>query len=364
LTSALILFVLATSSACLDRRHDLLVVVQDGKYGFIDHSGKVAIRPQFAWADDFWRGLGTVYVCGHYVSIDSSGSLVSFRVSGQSRLGPRREGEKVGFVDEHGQFKIKPSFDDALPFSEGLAAVRIGEQWGFVDTTGRQVIRPQFAAAYYFHEGVGTATLDSASVLIDRSGKVLASGFEFIDGITSHGRVPATKDGKSGYLDLHGRVVIPLIYDFADTFLGGLAPVKKGGKWGYIDPSGRVVMPFTFDEAGPFASGLAPVKVGARTGFIDGAGSIVFDLPFSHAPGFLTGDEEDGFFIAESDVSRFFTDDEKFGYVNTSGRVIWGPTKGSPDHAPLLGWSDDEKAASCEGISESIKAAIARLFPR
>jgi hypothetical protein len=85
---------------------------------------------------------------------------------------------------------------------------------------------------------------------------------------------------------------------------------------------------------------------------------------FSHAPGFLTGDEEDGFFIAESDVSRFFTDDEKFGYVNTSGRVIWGPTKGSPDHAPLLGWSDDEKAASCEGISESIKAAIARLFPR
>jgi WG containing repeat len=38
--------------------------MQDGKYGYIDHAGKVVIRPQFIWAEDFWGGLGTVYVCG------------------------------------------------------------------------------------------------------------------------------------------------------------------------------------------------------------------------------------------------------------------------------------------------------------
>jgi hypothetical protein len=62
-------------------KDDALVVVQYGKYGFIDHHGNFVIKPQLIWADDFWNGLGTVYVCGQYVSIDSSGSLLSRRIA-------------------------------------------------------------------------------------------------------------------------------------------------------------------------------------------------------------------------------------------------------------------------------------------
>ena len=357
---------LAAPSACAHKIGDqLLLVVQAGKYGYIDHNGRIAIQPQFIWSDDFWRGFASVYVCGHYVSMDPSGAIVPLRITVPGRLEPRTEGQKVGFVDEHGRFKIEPSFDQALEFSDGLAAVRVGERWGFVDANGKMAIRPQFESAYYFHDGVASVKLGGTDVLIDRSGQVLASGVEvMLEGLPADERVPARKDDKSGYLDLQGHVAIPLIYDSGRGFSGGLAAVEKAGKWGYIDPSGRVVIPIEFDDAGQFGSGLAPAKVGARSGFINKAGRFVFELAFDYAPGFFTGDWENNRFTADSDVSRFWTTDGKFGIVNTSGRVIWGPTDGSPEHRPLQGWSEDENAASCQGISESTKATIARIFPK
>jgi hypothetical protein len=355
----LALLAVGASCICFGRNQDEpLVIVQDGRYGYIDHSGKIIIQPQFIWADDFWRGLGTAYVCGRYVSIDSSGALLPLRVTVQGHLEPKREGQRVGFVDAQGHFKINPTFDDALPFSDGLAAVKVGNKWGFVDTAGRQVIQPRFNAAYYFREGVGTAELDSGDVLIDASGKTLASGFQFVD-LVSNGRVPASREGKDGYLDLRGNVTIPFVYQSVRSFSGGLAAVKKEGKWGYVDQDGHPVIPFDLEEAGPFASGLAPARAGGRTGFINKSGKFSFYLPFSYAPGFLTGDHESDMFITDTDVSRFWTPDSKFGYINTSGRVVWGPSSGSPDHPPIMGWSDEENAKSCEGISETIRATIA-----
>lgn len=339
-------------------RSEPLVVVQNGKYGYIDHEGKVIIRPQFIWADDFWRGLGTVYVCGRYVSIDASGALLPLRIAVPGHLEPKKEDGKFGFVDGSGQFKIAPAFDDVLPFSEGYAAVRSGRKWGFIDNSGRVVIQPQFTSAYYFREGVAIAELDSGSVLIDTAGRVLATNLDFID-FVAEGRVPARRDERSGYLDLSGKVAIPFVYDEVASFSGGLAAVKSGEKWGYVNREGKVVIAPKFDDAGQFASALAPARIGDHSGFIDQSGTFVFSLAYIQAPGFLTGDEQSNLFIAPSDVSRFWTADEKFGYVNLAGRVIWGPMEGSPDHPPLLGWSDEDKARSCEDVPASMRRAIA-----
>lgn len=338
-------------------QNDPLVVVKDGKYGYIDHEGHVLIPPQFVWADDFWRGLGTVYVCGHYISIDSSGVLHPLRIAVDGNLEPKEKGGKFGFVDGSGEFKIAPLFDEALSFSEGLAAVRSGEKWGFVDTSGRFVIQPKFKAAFYFREGIGLAEsdLDPSFVLIDKLGNVLGN-FDYVD-LVAEGRVPAARGEKRGFLDLHGRVAIPFVYDGVNAFSGGLAAVEKGEKWGYVDRDGNAVIPPKFDQAGPFGNGLAPAKQGKQSGFIDKSGKFVFSLAFDYAPGFLTGDEDSNLFVAPADVSRFWTVDGQFGYVNTSGHVIWGPTE-CPDHPPLAGWSEEDKARSCEGLPEATRKAV------
>lgn len=333
-----------------------LVVVQNGKYGFIDHQGNFVVKPQFIWADGFSQGLGTVYVCGQYLSIDSAGNLLPLRTAAKSHLEPERRDNKIGFVDAEGQFTIKPVFDDALTFSGGLAAVKVGEKWGFVDTAGKQVIPPKFDAAYYFRDGVAVVELDSSEVLIDTTGTPVASGYKIVDLVTA-GRVPASRDDKEGFLDPHGAIAIPFLYETVRSFSGELAAAKQNGKWGYLDRDGKVVIPFIFDDAGPFASGLAPAKLGSKTGFIDKSGKFSFFLSYSYAPGFLTGDK-DGVFLAESDVSRFWTEDNKFGYVNKVGKVVWGPIEGNPDHPPLFGWTEEANSESCEGMPEAVRQKI------
>ncbi|HEX5068888.1 MAG TPA: WG repeat-containing protein [Vicinamibacterales bacterium] len=338
-----------------------LLIVQDGRYGFIDHSGRIVIPPRFLWASGFWRGLATVYVCGRLVSIDKSGNLWPLRIAAPGELVPESHGKTWGFLDDTGRFRIPPRFEQVLPYREGLAAVEVDGLWGFIDTRGRQVIAPRFSHAFYFRQGVATAYLGSTSVLIDRSGRILASGYSFVEGIVSHGRVPAYKNGKSGYLDLLGNVAIPFIYDSVTTFSNGLAAVRQGNKWGYVDGAGDLVIPFLFDEAGSFGSGLAPIKAVARTAYIEKSGRVAFDLPADQLGEFLTGDEEYGMSVADSDVASFYTSDDRFGIVNTTGKVIWGPATGAPFHAPLFGWTWADLRESCRFIPEWMRIAVARI---
>jgi hypothetical protein len=335
---------------------ELLVVVRDGKYGYIDHNGVVVIAPQFWWGTDFEGGFGAVYVCGRIVSIDANGKLVPLQAARVHGPTLKQVNGKFEFVDGSGKSGGHLMFNDALPFSDGMAAVQVHEKWGFIDTTGQVTIPPVFEAAYYFREGVAAATTGSEDVLIDKTGKVLARGFTQLRGVTAEQRVPVSKDEKYGYLSLDGAIAIPLTYDDADTFSNGLAPVKKGEKWGYINKDGTTAIPFIFDSAGVFGHGLAPARVGRDTGFIDISGKFAFQLGFEHTPGFW-GLEED------TDVSRFWTKNGAFGYVNTSGKVIWGPIMGSPDHAPLLGWPEQDKVESCAGVPQAVRRAVA-AFPK
>jgi len=77
---------------------------------------------------------------------------------------PVRMGDNYGYADEYGKVVIQARFDDATPFSEGLAAVRVGGpedgKWGYIDGTGDLVIEPQFAGASFFSEGLAAVTVD------------------------------------------------------------------------------------------------------------------------------------------------------------------------------------------------------------
>ena len=63
-------------------------------------------------------------------------------------------GDKYGFIDQSGTVVIKPEFDLTFDFSEGMALVVQANKYGFVDTTGRMVIEPQFYYAKDFHNGL------------------------------------------------------------------------------------------------------------------------------------------------------------------------------------------------------------------
>ena len=63
-------------------------------------------------------------------------------------------------------------FDDALPFSEGLAAVKNNGLWGYIDTNGEYVVQPQYEQATSFTGGCAAVYGGGMWQIIDSSGAV------------------------------------------------------------------------------------------------------------------------------------------------------------------------------------------------
>ena len=59
---------------------------------------------------------------------------------------------KYGFIDKTGKEVIPIKYDDANSFSEGLAMVRLDKKYGFIDKTGKEVIHIKYDDAYSFSE--------------------------------------------------------------------------------------------------------------------------------------------------------------------------------------------------------------------
>ena len=178
------------------------------KYGYIDTTGKMVIKPQFDQVGFFSEGLALAKVGGTMTVSISSFNMSS--ASGQGMIDVT--GSKCGFIDNTGEMIIKPQFNDCKKFSEGLAPVKIGEKWGYIDKNVEIVIKPQFDNAFSFSQGLA----------------------------------PVKIGEKWGYIDKSGKVVINPQFDASYSFSEGLARIEIGEdwrnrKWGYIDMTGKYI---------------------------------------------------------------------------------------------------------------------------
>ncbi len=69
-----------------------------------------------------------VFVCVWFFSVIGSGQTTK----SSKMLLPVLQDGKWGYIDRTGKISIRPQFDDAGDFSEELARVRIGEKWGYI----------------------------------------------------------------------------------------------------------------------------------------------------------------------------------------------------------------------------------------
>jgi len=79
-----------------------------------------------------------------------------------------------GYSDrQNGHELIPKTFEQALLFSEGLAAVRIDGLFGYIDTAGKVVIEPRFDLAGPFHEGFAEVVVGKQAGVVAQSGDVV-----------------------------------------------------------------------------------------------------------------------------------------------------------------------------------------------
>lgn len=332
---------------------------REGKWGYVDASGKEVIGPRFVWAEEFSEGLA---------AFESD------------------EG-KHGYIDETGRVVIEPRFDNWTDFSEGLAAVSVDFAWGYIDKTGAWAIPPRFSVGMPFSDGMALVSIpvsgmptfppgDDNRVFIDKTGSVRIDPEEnILNGEFSEGfaavQLMTAKRPNQLIIDKTGKVIRDADEVNTSGFRQGLAPVRKQRKWGYVDAAGAFVIEPQFDEAHPFSEGLAAVLVGKKWGYIDRTGRLVikpkYDLNYDDGRNdfseglALVGLEDRCTYIDKrgqtvfrlrcSESGRFvgglasvhlgLEPDEKRGYVNRQGRFVWGPF-------PFKYQSPEESAARAE----------------
>ncbi|MCU1268450.1 MAG: serine/threonine protein kinase [Acidobacteria bacterium] len=330
----------------------------NGRWGFIDRTGRLRIAPRYDTANEFsdgvayvfyWEGEkrinGIVDTSGKFTRLETNDYEVSFH-DGLARFqSPGGLDRKFGYMDKNGRIVIEPQFSYAGDFSEGRAWIEVlkDREWlyGFIDKTGKIVVAPQFTQQPGdFREGVAKAQGLYGLGFIDRNGKfVISAKLQQVDWSFAEGLVAAVYQGESPrgvYLDRAGQVAfeIPLWqqrtarqremaeyrWHLVAPFSEGLAPVQSFNKVGFINKSAQVVIEPLFRDTNGFCEGLAGVKIIGSDGnyvwgFIDRTGKFVIDAQFREVKPFAGG------------LAHVVTLDDTQQLIDSSGKVIWQKAK-------------------------------------
>ncbi|MGB8293997.1 MAG: WG repeat-containing protein, partial [Polyangia bacterium] len=221
---------------------------------------------------------------------------------------------KAGYIDRTGSVVIKPKFNGASDYSQGLARVHVGDKWSFIDKEGKFITDKRFAEARDFSEGLAAVMIKS----------------------------------KWGYLGQDGRILIAPQFDMASPFSEGLAAVQRSEKWGYIDSSGRTKIEPQFGGAGDFSGGLAQVVIG---------------------PSERTSSFRQTIYKKDSVVEVIPRQPTRSRYVDTKGKLIGGDdsadttTDSAIPSEPIIKGEYD-KSALMEVIKSKAGAAIRLCYSR
>lgn len=290
-----------TDTAILFRQ--LFLIKKNGKWGYMDSKGQIAIEPQFEDGREFSEGLAAV------------------------GFGPY-EHTKWGYINAAGQMVIESAFEEAHNFSEGLALIRLNGSYGYINLEGRIIIEPQFGFSQPFSGGfalitlsarrLGPITFRSASkYFIDKQGNKLGN-IEFDDGRSfSEGLASFSINGRSGCIDATGQVVIPAQFEWIEDFSEGLAPVSvrddNGERWGYIDKSGQIAIQPQYEEAHRFSEGLAAIRKNGKFSYIDKSGKEIIKTEFQ-----VVGEFSEG-------MANVMDSSGNHGFINKEGKIIVEP---------------------------------------
>jgi hypothetical protein len=181
-------------------------------------------------------------------------------------LGEVEVSGKWGYIDARGKLAIEPRYDQAMPFSEGVAPVRAGTvidtpkaalfglagSWRFIGRDGTKFGR-EFTMSLPFSEGLAAVGLGGAHAM--------------------------DRPPKFGYFSLQGTLAIPAQFMSCQPFSEGLAVVEAMTQLkGYVDLRGNAVIPARYRWAGKFSRGRALVLEGDDHFIINAKGEQVAAL--------------------------------------------------------------------------------------
>lgn len=285
----------------------------NSKYGYKDQNGKVIIQPKYDFADySFLNGFSKVRLDGKYGFINVTGKeVIPLKYLNATHFSDglaavQLEDQQWIYIEENNKtVLILPSyiyvsgimtaFSSDMIFSEGLAPVRIhlSPYENFYNDVTRPEVRTrliqELGLSADFTENdrkkleqhlkplIEQALTDPYRYsYIDNTGKLLFDPFKgyhiakgFREGLAVvgnyvYGHTYLTMDPKYtfGFIDRNGKLVVAPKYEEARSFSEGLAAVKNKGLWGFINKEGKEVVPPQIGYVDDFKNGYAVVHHG------------------------------------------------------------------------------------------------------
>lgn len=199
--------------------------------------------------------------------------------------------------------------------------------WGYINENGEWAIKPQFTSCFEF--SCGRAEVQVANrkyYYIDTNGNLINGNAIFRDCEDFLNNYALVQDDNNlyGLIDRNCNFVIrPMYYRLDHVASNGLMACKAiyDGKWGYINTSNKKVIDYQFDEAKGFVDGVAAVKVGDSWGLIDANGKYVVNPQYSYLRPIGNG----RYAFAEKTNSTVSLSQTLYGMMDTSGKIIMQP---------------------------------------
>lgn len=312
------------------------------KWGYIDRTGKLVITPRWKEVYAFSDGLAAIVDSVHgysYTPLPEEGDGYSATL------------KACGYIDKSGRYVIEPSLDRKMTycpsFQDGIAPVCFDPALksffkdfsdaglcGYLDKTGQWSIKPQFESASYFSDGLALVRVrqyyDAASKIwlndfafINKAGKLV---FELKRYIEAHpfreglARV-SNRVGNVSFIDTKGQSRFEMSSVSSEDFSQGRAVVQDPMTklYGYVDQNGKWAISPKYTEAKSFADGLASVCTERhKCGYINLEGILVVE---SGGVSFRMGLALRHLYTRTIGPTPDFRN--IYGYMNRSGKYVW-----------------------------------------
>lgn len=315
------------------------------KYGLLDKNGKIFYKPEFSWISHF---------------IDNRANIVKDSIPGllfkdktikffpdfdatyfhKGELGIAVKNNKYGFINLDGEIIIPLIYDNAFPFFNEIASVKIEDRWFYINKKNELIKIPFHTTDY--HSSLESRiiiydTLKSSTIkkfnnttfsiieylnnikiqkykrkLYDLNSKKIYdfNEYEDISGLYINGYMRVYNNKKFGALNIDNKNNIPVEYDEISEYQNGYFLVKKG-KWGIINKKNKIVIPLIYDKIFKVTDKLIRVELNQKSGYIDLKNNIIIDLQYDLD---LNSDFSDGLAMVKKNG--------KYGFINKKGEIV------------------------------------------
>lgn len=154
-------------------------VQKAGKVGYVNKEGIEVIPPQYNEGYTFNEGYTAVRLGAKWLFIDSLGKAITQPIYDDAMnfsngLAVVAMNNQFGFIDHSGTLVIPLQFSNARNFSEGMAPASNNKgYWGYIDNKGNWLIKPVYDFTDSFQNGEARVMKGQKILYIDKGNNVL-----------------------------------------------------------------------------------------------------------------------------------------------------------------------------------------------